>query len=244
MFNKKNHRLSIVIPILNEAKNINILIPKIVNCIKNKIKKHEIIIVDDDSDDNIGKIIFKLKKKYKFIKFVQRKGKTKRDLSQSCLSGFKKAKYENILVMDGDLQHDPKYIIKLYRVLINKKLDMAIGSRNLIKNGRKGLSLIRYLASILIIFIFNFFLGKKTADPMTGYFIFKKKILNQGYNKLYGKGFKILSDIIYSTNNDYKIEDVDINFKLRKKGGSKMNTKILLQIIIFFFNKLLKNIFI
>ena len=76
MFNKKNHRLSIVIPILNEAKNINILIPKVVNYIKNKIKKHEIIIVDDDSDDNIIKIIFKLKKKYKFIKFIQKKGKT------------------------------------------------------------------------------------------------------------------------------------------------------------------------
>ena len=240
MFNKKNHQLSIVIPILNESKNINILIPKIVNCIKNKIKKYEIIIVDDDSDDNISKIIFKLKKKYKFIKFIQRKGKTKRDLSQSCLSGFKKAKYKNILVMDGDLQHDPKYIIKLYKVLTNKKLDMAIGSRNLIKNGRKGLSLIRYLSSILIVFIFNFFLGKKTTDPMTGFFIFKKKILNQVYNKLYGKGFKILSDIIYSTNNDYKIEDVDINFKLRKKGGSKMNLKILLQIIVLFFNKLLK----
>ena len=71
MFNKKNHQLSIVIPILNEAKNINILIPKIVNCIKNKIKKYEIIIVDDDSDDDISKIIFKLKKKYKFIKFIQ-----------------------------------------------------------------------------------------------------------------------------------------------------------------------------
>ena len=240
MFNKKNHQLSIVIPILNESKNINILIPKILNCIKNKIKKYEIIIVDDDSDDNISKIIFKLKKKYKFIKFIQRKGKTKRDLSQSCLSGFKKAKYKNILVMDGDLQHDPKYIIKLYKVLTNKKLDMAIGSRNLIKNGRKGLSLIRYLSSILIVFIFNFFLGKKTTDPMTGFFIFKKKILNQVYNKLYGKGFKILSDIIYSTNNDYKIEDVDINFKLRKKGGSKMNLKILLQIIVLFFNKLLK----
>ena len=44
MFNKKNHQLSIVIPILNEAKNINILIPKIVNCIKNKIKKYRIIL--------------------------------------------------------------------------------------------------------------------------------------------------------------------------------------------------------
>ena len=63
MFNKKNHHLSIIIPILNEAKNINILIPNIVSCIKNKIKKYEIIIVDDDSDDNINQIIFKLKKK-------------------------------------------------------------------------------------------------------------------------------------------------------------------------------------
>ena len=75
---------------------------------------------------------------------------------------------------------------------------------------------------------------------MTGYFIFKKKILNQVYNKLYGKGFKILSDIIYSANNNYKIEDVDINFNFRKTGGSKMNLKILLQIIVLFFNKLLK----
>ena len=233
MFNKKNHQLSIVIPILNEAKNINILIPKIVNCIKNKIKKHEIIIVDDDSDDNISKIIFKLKKKYKFIKFVQRKGKTKRDLSQSCLSGFKKAKYENILVMDGDLQHDPKYIPDLYFKLINDNLDFVIGSRNLIKKGRRGLGLIRYISSIILIFIINFFLGKKTSDPMSGYFIFKKKIYKSNKKHLYKQGYKILADLIYSSKNKLKIKDIDINFKLRDFGKSKMNFVILLKLIFF-----------
>ena len=36
-----------------------------------------------------------------------------KDLSKSCIQGFNNSKYKNILVMDGDLQHDPKYIPKL-----------------------------------------------------------------------------------------------------------------------------------
>ncbi len=235
---KKSHYLSIVIPILNEAKNIKLLVPNIIKNNKRKIHKYEIIIVDDCSEDNINEVVSKLKKKYKKLVFIRRKNKIERDLSQSCLVGFKKAKYQNILVMDGDLQHDPRDIIKLYKLFINKKLDIVIGSRNLIKNGRKGLSVTRYLASVLIIFIFNLFLGKKTTDPMTGFFIFKKKIINEVKPRLYGKGFKILADIIYSAKKSYEIKDVDINFNLRKQGGSKMNFKILLQLTFFFFSKI------
>ena len=239
MITKKSYYLSIVIPILNEAKNIKLLVPKIVKNNKAKIPKYEIIIVDDCSDDNIDQVILELKKKYKKIKFIKRKSKINRDLSQSCLMGFKKAKYENILVMDGDHQHNPTDIIRLYKVLVNRKLDIVIGSRNLIKNGAKGLGFIRYLASIFIIFIFNLFLGKKTTDPMSGFFIFKRRIIRQVKSKLYAKGFKILADIIYSANKNCKIEDVNINFNLRKQGGSKMNFKILLQLILFFFHKLI-----
>ena len=55
--------LSIVIPILNEADNILKLIPEI-NKIKKKlkIKKFEILLVDDNSKDNIVNVINKLKK--------------------------------------------------------------------------------------------------------------------------------------------------------------------------------------
>ena len=239
MIIRKNHYLSIVIPILNESKNIKLLIPKIVKNIERKISKYEIIIVDDCSEDNIEQVIFNLKKKIKKIRLIRRTSKINRDLSQSCLEGFKKAKYENIVVMDGDLQHDPKDIIKLYNKFINKNLDIVIGSRSLLKNGSKGLGIFRYLASILVIFFFNLFLGKKTKDPMTGFFILKKKIINQIKSKLYAKGFKILADIIYTKKYNYKIEDVDINFKMRVRGGSKMNLKILSQVILLFLYKLL-----
>ena len=55
--------LSIVIPILNEAKNINHLIPEI-NKIKKKIKLNrlEVLLIDDNSHDNIKNVVTGLKK--------------------------------------------------------------------------------------------------------------------------------------------------------------------------------------
>ena len=60
---KNNLNLSIIIPILNEAKNIKKLIPKIYNNLKTiKHKKIQIILVDDNSNDNIDEVFSKLKK--------------------------------------------------------------------------------------------------------------------------------------------------------------------------------------
>ncbi len=236
---KKKLQLSIVIPILNESENIKKLIPKIYNSLKRiKLKRIQVILVDDNSEDNIDTVFYDLKKKFKSIYLFKRK--TKRDLSKSCILGFDKSISENILVMDGDLQHDPKYIPNLYFKLVNENLDFVIGSRNLIKKGRRGLGLIRYISSIILILIINFLLGEKTSDPMSGYFIFKKKIFKSNKKYLYKQGYKILADLIYSSKKKINIKDIDINFKLRDAGKSKMNFKILLQLLIFIFKKSIK----
>ena len=73
---KKNEKyLSIIIPILNEAKNISCLVPKISKVIKKNYKNYELIIIDDNSQDNIYDVINELKKKFKFLKFIQQKNK-------------------------------------------------------------------------------------------------------------------------------------------------------------------------
>ena len=90
--------------------------------------------------------------------------------------GFDLSKFENILVMDGDLQHRPEEINKLYNK-IKKNYDFVIGDRGLLKKKNKGLKLYRLLSSIILIFIVNTFLGFKTNDPMSGFFAFKKKYI-------------------------------------------------------------------
>lgn len=238
-YNKPN--LSIVIPILNEAKNIKILIPKIFYHLqKNNIKKGEVLLIDDNSSDNINPVFLDLKKKFKFIYLLKRR--TKKDLSKSCVMGFKKAKSNYILVMDGDLQHNPKYIPIMYQKLIKNDLDFVIGSRDLIKKGRKGLGIIRYISSIFLIFIINIALGKKTDDPMSGFFLFKKKFFHLNKNKLFNQGYKILADLLYANNNPLKTKDIQINFKTRNYGKSKMGFKILIKLILFIKTKLFKKL--
>ena len=232
--------LSIVIPILNEAKNINQLIPEI-NKIKKKIKLNrlEVLLIDDNSKDNIKNVVTRLKKKYSYLKLFIRKNK-KKDLSKSCIEGFNKTKYKNILVMDGDLQHPPQYIEKMYNVFINQKCDFVIGSRDLLKRKNYGLSQIRRLFSIILIIMINFLLGNKTKDPMSGFFIFKKEIYIKNKKKLFSSGYKILSDLIYSSKNNLKIKDVNIRFDRRISGKSKMNLSILLILIYFIFSRFVK----
>ena len=233
-------KLSIIIPVLNEGKNIAKLVEEI-----KKEKKFlnlsnlELIIIDDNSTDDSEIILRKIKKKNKFLKYYVRKNK-KKDLTKSCLLGFNKALYPNILVMDGDLQHPPKFIKHMLNIFISGNYDFVIGTRNLLKKKDPGLSYIRYVSSLFIIIIINFLLGNNTKDPMSGFFIFKKEIYKKNKKNLYGVGYKILADLIYSSNNTLKITDKDIFFDKRRSGKSKMNIWVLFQLIIFIIIKSIK----
>ena len=165
-------KISIVIPIFNERKNII----KLIYEIKKKLfgVSYEVIFVDDNSDDGSIKILNQINSIDKRFHFLLHKGK--KDLTQSCFQGIHKTKNNLILIMDGDLQHNPTYIKPLLDKLIKNNSDLAIGSREFKNINMKDLSLIRVFFSKLLIFVLKFISGKNYIDPMSGFFIFKKKI--------------------------------------------------------------------
>ena len=224
-------KYSIIIPIYNEGKNILKLSNLLRKNLKNKF--YEVIFVDDNSQDNTEEQIKKIKYK-NFKHLIRRK---KKDLSQSCIEGIKNCKFKNIVIMDGDLQHQPSCLIKMMLEYEKIKPHILVGTRNF--SNLKGLNFFRKFMSIFLIFLINIFLKKKTSDPMSGFFIIQKEKFFQIEKNLYKKGFKILSDIIYSKNN-LKIVDFNINFKKRKNNESKMNLMVLIHIIILIIKKNLK----
>ena len=229
--------LSIIIPALNEEKNIKPLTEKIIKSLK-KIK-FEIIFVDDQSEDRSRIILISLSKQLKFFNPIIRK--KNRDLTQSCFDGIEKAKYKNILIMDADLQHDPKYIPKMLKLFNNN--DIVIGARKLTSGKNKGLTEFRRFASVVLIFLFKIF-NIKTSDPMSGFFLFKKKIYFENKKYFFGRGFKILADLLINSKKSLKTKDLYIDFKRRYENESKMNYKILLILIQFYFRSILKKLFI
>jgi len=229
--NKKNlyNTFSIILPVLNEEKNIRKLIFLIKKYLKNF--KYEIIFVDDNSTDNTKKII----KSYitKNIKYYLR---TKnKDLTLSCFLGIKKSKYQNIIIMDSDLQHHPRYLPKIVDLYFKKKLDFVVAVRNF--NEEIELGFIRKLSSIFLSSIFKYFLGYKVSDPMSGFFMFRKLIYYKYKNRLFGKGWKILADLIYNKET-FLIEQLQVKFLRRSGDSSKMNLNVLINVMRLFLFKL------
>jgi len=170
-------KFSIVIPVFNEKKNITILINKINYYLKHKDYDYEIIVVDDSSVDGSIEVLKKLIQKVKNLKVIFRN--KKRDLSKSCAEGFEFSKYDNILVMDGDLQHNPKYIGVMVDFFSSNKYDFIIGVRNLLNKRVKSLNILRQFSPIFLIKILHILFGNTSIDPMSGFFLFKKKFIKK-----------------------------------------------------------------
>jgi len=231
---KFKHKLSIVIPIYNEKNNLYILTKKLISNLKNF--DFEIIIVDDNSTDGSIGILKKLKKKYPFFKPIFRNKIP--DLTQSCFMGINKSKFRNILIMDGDLQHDPKYIKLLFDKFHAGNFDVVVGSRDF-NQKNLGISTTRRYASLILTSFFSIF-RMRLSDPMSGFFVFKKDIYTKNKKMLFGKGFKILIDLLLSSNEKLKVSEFIIKFNPRQQNSSKMNIKILIYIIEFYCKSLFK----
>ena len=186
--------LSIVIPILNENHNILILVKQIKKYLK-KIR-YEIIFVDDNSTDDSINTLKSIKYRNKNISFFINKGQ--RDLTKSCFLGINKSKFLQVLIMDGDLQHNPIYIPRMLKILNSKNLDIVVGSRNFKKSENRSLSYLRLSASKFLIYIFKILSKRSLKDPMSGFFLFHKNLYLNNKKKFYSKGYKILADFIYN----------------------------------------------
>jgi len=217
--------VSIIIPTLNEEKNIF----KLYNAIEKKFicNKYEIIYVDDNSNDNTQLKIILLKNQKKNIKYIFRK---KRNLSTAFLDGVKIARGKFVILMDADLQHSPGDLNKLLYKIRNNNLDVVIGSRFLrnSQNYSKTIkSIIRLSLSKFFVYILNILFNLKTTDPLAGFFIAKRKSIKHT-EKLYKKGFKILLDYLILNNKKFKYADISISVNKRMYGESKLNLKIFL----------------
>ena len=222
------NKFSIILPVLNEEKNIEKLIFLISKYLKGYI--FEIIFIDDNSSDKTREVIQKYISKK--IKYILRK--SNHDLTLSCFLGIQKSKYKNIIIMDSDLQHDPKYLPKIVNLYFLKKLDFVVAVRNF--NEDQELGAIRRFSSIFLSYIFNYFLGYRVSDPMSGFFMFKKSIYYKYRHHLFGKGWKILADLIYNKEK-FLIKELRIKFLRRSENKSKMNLKVLINVIRLFLFK-------
>ncbi|MEY3879343.1 MAG: hypothetical protein RIQ94_138, partial [Pseudomonadota bacterium] len=113
-------KISIVVPVHNEADNIvsliqEILIQEIVNAMS-QAEAYEIIYVDDGSKDQTADVLKQALLDFKALRVIHHQHSCGQ--STAVHTGIKAANYPWIATLDGDGQNDPADIPNLYQVLI------------------------------------------------------------------------------------------------------------------------------
>jgi dolichol-phosphate mannosyltransferase len=217
--------LSVVVATLNERENVPILLRDL------SVALHgvnwEVIFVDDDSPDGTSRKvreIARLDPRVRCLRRISRQG-----LAGACIEGMLASSALAVAVMDGDLQHDEKLLVPMFRA-IREGADLVVASRAMAGGAvGDGLTGWRSWGSRLANFAARWLTGVRLSDPMSGFFMMRREQFDALASRLSTQGFKILLDIVASSEGRLAIIELPYRFRPRQHGRSKLDGLVVLQ---------------
>ncbi len=237
--------VTVILPTLNEEKNLQILIPQLVKVFKDlSLEKYEILVVDDSSEDQTEKLIQELSLKNNKINIFQRN--SQRSLPMSILDGIKNSKNDFVMWLDADGSMGHEAVKELIEHQILNKDCFIVGSRFVQGGGYKGIevtgktSFFRAMINVsksndsvlatILSKIFNnilyLLLPTKVKDLTSGFIVGPKKYINEEVfvEANYGDYFVYLVNDLYKK----KIKIIEVGYlcEMRIHGTSKTGSSI------------------
>jgi dolichol-phosphate mannosyltransferase len=207
--------LTVVIPTYNEAKNIETLVIRVHDALRQAGVKDDILIVDDSSPDGTAALADKMADQYPVRVYIR----TKREgPGPAILDGIRLADAAVVCVMDGDLSHPPEALPGMFRLVKEGKALLVVGSRHISGGGTSKWAWYRQFFSWGARLLGRFL--TPVNDLTSGFFMFDKNIL-QGA-PIDPIGCKVGLEIMVKGNHHGKVSEYPIVFLERAAGESKM----------------------
>lgn len=179
-----NDKISVVIPVYNNAPSLEQLIARLQETLKSIVKEYEMIFINDGSIDNSYEILKKIALEHPQLKLIN----FSRNFGQhpAISAGFERATGDITVLMDADLQDRPEDIPLLLSKLYEDKSDIVYSVRN--KIGRK---LSNKMTSALFHYCFSKIVKSDVPINIGTFRLFNRNFLRslmqfKEYNILYG----------------------------------------------------------
>ncbi len=219
-------KLSIIIPVFNEAKTIHLLLDKVKNVtLLNGISK-QIIIVNDCSTDATKEAIDNyiqqnLELNIEFFSHEINKGK-----GAALHTGISKATGEYTIIQDADLEYNPEEYNILLQPVLDGFADVVYGSRFMGGNAHRVLFFWHTIGNRFLTFLSNMFTNLNLTDMETCYKLFNTNMLQSLRLKEKRFGFEPEVTAKIAKINKIRIYEVGISYYGRTyEEGKKINWK-------------------
>jgi len=213
--------LTVVVPAYRERENIPALLRAVGQALAGL--DWETIIVVDDALDGTEELVRAAAQEDHRVRCLHRIGR--RGLASACIEGMLASSAPYLAVMDADLQHDETLLPKLLGAARNEGADVVVASRYMEGGSTGELAADRVRVSRLASRLSRI-LCKGLTDPMSGFFIVRRPFLERVVRKLYGRGFKILLDMIAAAHGDVRIRELPYRMRSRERGESKLGARV------------------
>jgi dolichol-phosphate mannosyltransferase len=213
-------RVVVVIPTYNEAENLEWIVDRL----RRAQPEVDVLVVDDESPDDTGRIADTLAKEDPQVHVLHRTAKG--GLGAAYVHGFTWALeqgYDVIGEMDADGSHQPEQLQRLLDALDDA--DLVIGSRwvpgGSVVNWPRRRELLSRGGNLYV----RLLLGIEVRDATAGYRLFRRQTLEKiDLAKVRSTGYVFQTDMVARTlNAGLVVREVPIEFVERVRGDSKMS---------------------
>lgn len=208
-------KLSIIIPVFNEEKNIKIVISQVKN-VPIEMEK-EIIIIDDGSRDKTREILQSYVKDLTIKTIFQSKNQGK---GSAIRRGLEEARGDFIMIQDADMEYSVADYPKLLKPFLLQNAQVVYGSRFLGKIS--GMRFQNRLANKILTTTVNLLYGIRITDEATAYKAFRRDLIQKIPLKC--QRFEFCPEVTAKiAKRGYKIYEVPITYHGRSsKDGKKI----------------------
>jgi dolichol-phosphate mannosyltransferase len=212
--------LSVVVPTFNERENIAELIRRLEVCLGDR--SWEVVFVDDDSPDGTADLVREHAAADSRVRCLQRIGR--RGLSSACVEGMLASTAPYLAVIDADLQHDERLLPQMLDVLKQGDTDIVVGSRYAAGGDIGDWDARRVRMSRFAVRLSRLVVPRELTDPMSGFFMMRRSVLEGSVRGLSAIGFKILTDVFATHRQPLRFQELGYRFRARRAGVSKLDS--------------------
>lgn len=208
-------RKLIIIPAFNEESNIE----KTVTAIQNNVKDFDYVIINDCSGDRTRQICEE--KGYNVVNLPINLG-----IGGAVQTGYKYALehgYDVAVQVDGDGQHDPEFLSTMAEHLMDKQLDMVIGSRFIEKEGFQS-SKLRRVGIVFFSQLIYMLTGTRITDPTSGLRMVGRNAMAL-FAVDYPRDYPEPESVVAVLRRKMKVEEIPVIMKEREGGVSSISMK-------------------
>jgi dolichol-phosphate mannosyltransferase len=227
--------LSIIVPTFNERENIAELIGRLVVCLGDR--SWEVVFVDDDSPDGTADLVREHAATDSRVRCVQRIGR--RGLSSACVEGMLATTAPYLAVIDADLQHDERLLPQMLDTLRQGDSDIVVGSRYAPGGDIGDWDARRARMSRFAMRLSRVLVPAELTDPMSGFFMMRRSVLDGSVHRLSAIGFKILTDVFASFPQPLRFKELPYRFRVRRAGQSKLDSVTVWDYVMLLLDKMI-----